>query len=110
MSDIKLRDWKILEEDAKSNPKLATELKRIKQGETVLSDYIFQKKTQEKKDRDRELILIGSSMLSEAKISNAFRDGIEKILDKHLVRTNDRKLVISRGWKIQSKKFISNDK
>ena len=106
MARLKPSEEKNLRELAKKDPKLAEELKKHDQLSARLTDHLAQQKTQYRKNRTRELLLIGTAMSTEGEVNVPFKDGINKILSKHLTRMTDRSFMCTRGWEIDDENLV----
>tara|TARA_R110001592_G_scaffold363387_1_gene686827 strand:- start:15008 stop:15367 length:360 start_codon:yes stop_codon:yes gene_type:complete len=100
MARLKPSDEKKLRALADIDPRIAAELKRHDQLTNQLSDFLAQQKAENRKARNRELIIIGSCVFAESVNSKNFKDGLRKLLDRHAARNTDRKFLASRGWEI----------
>lgn len=108
MARLKPGDEKKLRALADIDPRIAAELKKHDQLTNQLSDFLAQQKAENRKARNRELMIVGSCVFAESENSEAFKAGLRKLLDRHATRQTDRKFLASRGWEIEHEK-IEND-
>lgn len=101
MARLKPNEEKRLRELAEREPKVAEQLKKHDQLTNQLADFLAQQKAESRKNRNRELMIIGSCVFNEAESNNAFREGLKKLLNRHAKRQVDRKFLTTRGWEIE---------
>ena len=109
MARLKPSEETKLRELAERDPRIASELKKHDQLTAILTDILTQQKTQNRKNRTRELLLIGTAMTSEFEKNPQFKEGIKKVLDRHLTRNSDKKFMAGRGWEIAYEAEISTN-
>lgn len=100
---LKPRQRRALEDDAKRNPsgQAAQILKSLMQEEAKAADLIKMASEQAKKDLNRQKILIGVSMIAEAEKNPTFKNGIQKVLSRHL-NDRDREFMNKHGWELRN--------
>lgn len=108
MARLKPSEEKRLREMAENDPRIAGELKKHDQAYAALSDLLTQQKAQTRKQRNREIMLIGASILSECENNSEVRKAITKFLNKHLTRSTDRNFINSRGWEVAENETKAN--
>lgn len=102
MARLKPTDEKKLRALASLDAKIAAELERHDQLTARLSDFLTQQKAENRKARNRELMIIASCVLSEAENNERFKSGLNELLNRHVSRQADRKFLILRGWEIKN--------
>lgn len=108
MARLKPSDEKKLRALADIDPKIAAELKKHDQLTNQLSDFLAQQKAENRKSRNRELMIVGSCVFLESESNETFRDGLRSLLDRHATRQTDRKFLATRGWEITEDDTIEN--
>jgi hypothetical protein len=108
MARLKPSDEKKLRALADIDPKVASELKKHDQLTNQLSDFLAQQKAENRKARNRELMIVGSCVFLESESNETFRDGLRSLLDRHATRQTDRKFLAARGWEITENETIEN--
>lgn len=100
MARLKPNDEKKLRALASLDAKIAAELDRHDQLTARLSDFLAQQKAENRKARNRELMIIASCVFTEAENNERFKRGLTELLNRHASRQADRKFLNSRGWEI----------
>ena len=108
MARLKPSDDKKLRALASIDSKVAEQLKKHDQLTAQLSDFLHQQKAQSRKNRNRELMIIGSCIWAEAEINERFKAGLTELLNRHATRQTDRKFLASRSWEIIENEDIEN--
>lgn len=100
MSRLKPSEEKRLRELAERDKRIAAELQKHDQATAALSDLLTQQKAQNRKARNRELMILGASVISECESNPEARRAITKLINKHISRNSDREFIRSRGWEV----------
>lgn len=108
MARLKPSDDKKLRALASIDLKVAEQLKKHDQLTAQLADFLHQQKAQSRKNRNRELMIIGSCIWAEAEINERFKAGLAEVLNRHATRKTDRKFLATRGWEITENETIEN--
>ncbi|GAB1257627.1 hypothetical protein NBRC116494_21290 [Aurantivibrio plasticivorans] len=112
MSRLKPSEEKRLRELAERDKRIAAELQKHDQATAALTDLLTQQKAQNRKARNRELMLLGAAVMSECEVNHDVKKAITKLVNKHLSRISDREFIASRGWEVlenEDSKFTTSD-
>ena len=102
MARLKPSEEKKLRALASADPRIASELEKHDQLTARLSDFLAQQKAENRKARNRELMVIASCVAAEAERNEKFRAGLTELLNRHATRQTDRNFLITRGWEIKN--------